>query len=143
MVTFMSPLNAQTAVGAELVRAQILVDKKGNPKKIELEFAIKAGFVVKEVQIFYRTEPTANYEKKKLKRIPNLHYAGTIPMAEGVEYYVAIRPERGASITRDPQWLESSQLERVEMKKRRWFFRAVYVVAIILSIALPEVLKND
>jgi hypothetical protein len=128
-----------TPPAAHLAAAYIRTDSRGQPKNVRVEFEVKSDLVVSNLSISYRVPPRTEYKSSKLKQDLNLRYAGLLPKADKIEYYLTLTPDRGQSLSllgsaTSPSVVAASDLESREGDGRGVKKNYVIVITIVVGI---------
>jgi len=136
----------QTRPSADIEKAVLLVNQKGQPEEIRVEFGLSSDFVVAEARLYYRPPGSGQFSQTKLKRAPSLRYVASIPATRSLDYFIELRPERGNLVhigsRESPFTLDTTGLDRLtnETSKKKLVIVSVSAAfaATMAAILLSE-----
>jgi hypothetical protein len=141
VLMLVAPMHSQSRPpAAQLAAVYIRTDSRGQPKNVRVEFEVKSDFVVSNLSISYRVPPRTEYKSTKLKQDLNLRYAGLLPEADKIEYYLTLTPDRGQSLTllgsaTNPSVVAASDLESREGEGRGANKNHVVITVVVSIVA--------
>jgi len=123
----------ETPPSAKIERGQVLVNPKGTPQRVNLEFGITAQFRVAEARLFYKTSGATEFDQTRLRKVrETLRYGASVP-SNTLQYFIELKPEWGSSkqigSSESPFLLDTSTFERVTETKKLTPKQAVLVGA--------------
>jgi hypothetical protein len=121
-------------------RSSVVIDSRGNAKAIHLEFQTTTTDVIEKIRLSYRQPGKEKYSDQELRLNRELLlYEASVPYSEVIEYYLTVKPEKGAAFTvgssASPKVLPTEVLPRaIEAKQGKFKKFAIVTVPIVVGV---------